>query len=411
MENKVSIYLVDDQGAPLVRIFEQFLGERFLFSWENNIEAEKVISYLKGHQEVHVVLLDIYQDGEPRGIQVLKKIRAVFGEEIQVIMISERTDVENVVAAVQGGAQDYVGRGVYENLDDENVRSLFIRKLLGAWEKAKGKRAYRMSEEAGLVQYGDMIGNSSRMVDLHTKMERCASVDSIIVLLTGETGTGKEMAANRLHSLSKRKDLPFIPCNLGAIPRTGNFLQATLFGIAKNGIREGDPKKDRPGVFEQAKGGTVFLDEIGLADSETQFALLRTLQEKEIVPLGDVRPRKVRFSAICGTNADLVVAIEKGEFREDLYYRINDVEIELPPLRDRGEDVVQLSFHFLNKFNREFDRKFEIRNEDVGRIMKQAWPGNVRELEHMIKRSVVLTDPRLQYLELHFDKRSKGEKE
>lgn len=403
MDDKVSIYLVDDQGEPLAQEFEKHLGERFLFSLETDIHTKKVPAFLKKHPEVHVVLLDIYQGGEPRGIEVLKAIRSSFREEVQVIMISERTDVEHVVAAVRGGALDYVGRSIYDNLDDGDVKEKFVNRLLGAWEKAKGNRAYRLSEDSGMVQYGDMIGNSPVMQEVHRIIELCAPQDEVVILLTGETGTGKERAAGRIHDLSSRRDKPFIPCNLGAIPRTGNFLQAYLFGVSKNAGLKGE--SERPGVFERAKGGTVFLDEIGTADPDTQQALLRTIQEKEVVPLGEVTPRKVDFGLVCGTNEDLLKAMDDRRFREDLYYRINDIELELPPLRKREDDIILLTLHFLKVYNNKYNRDLSIRNDDVGRLLGHTWPGNVRELEHLVKRSVILTPGEASYLELCFDRR------
>lgn len=403
MEDKVSIYLVDDQGEDLSRAFELCLGERFLFSLEKDINPEKVTDYLRKHPDFYLVLLDIYQNGKPLGIEVLKAIRSAFGEEVQVIIISEKTDVEHVVAAVRGGALDYVGRGTYANLQDEDLRSKFANKLLGAWEKAKGNRAYRLSQVAGMVQYCDMIGNSPVMQEVHRIIELCAPQDEVVILLTGETGTGKERAARRVHDLSSRKDRPFIACNLGAIPRTGNFLQAYLFGVSRDASYKGEP--ERPGVFERAKGGTVFLDEIGTADPDTQQALLRTIQEKEVVPLGEVTPRKVDFGLVCGTNEDLVKAMDERRFREDLYYRINDIELELPPLRERDDDITLLALHFLKVYNDKYKRDLSIRNDDVSRLLCHTWPGNVRELEHLVKRSVILTAGDASYLELCFDRR------
>jgi two-component system, NtrC family, response regulator AtoC len=408
MEDKVSIHLVDDQGEQLVNVFENLLGERFSFSLEKDMDTKKVVSHLRSRPDIHVVLLDIYQDGQPKGINVLQGIRAAFNEEVQVIMISEKTDVENVVATVRGGALDYVGRSIYENLDNDDIRSKFANKLLGAWEKAKGNRAYRMSEETGLISYGDMIGDSPVMQEVHRIIDICAPKDDVVILLTGETGTGKERAAWRIHDLSTRKKNAFIPCNLGGIPRTGNFLQAHLFGVSKNAGLKGEP--ERPGIFEQAHGGTVFLDEIGTADPDTQQALLRTIQEKEVVPLGEVKPRKVDFGLVCGTNEDLMKAMDERRFREDLYYRINDIELKLPPLRERGNDIVLLTVYFLKQYNSKYNRSLSIRNEDVETLISHSWPGNVRELEHLIKRSVILTPETDSYLKLHFDLRVKRER-
>ena len=397
MGDKVSIYLVDDAGEPLVRVFEEYLGAQFLFALERDIDTKKVIAYLKERSEIHVVLLDIYQDGQPRGIEVLKGIRAAFGEEVQVIMISEKTDAENVVAAVRGGALDYVGRSIYENLDDEDVRSKFANKLLGAWEKANGRRAYRISEESGLTKYGDMIGSCPQIREVHRMIECCAPKD-VTVLITGETGTGKELVARRIHDLSDRKKKKFMPQNIAAIPKSGNFLEQTLFGSAPNATGRGEP--ETKGVFEEADGGTVFLDEIGSAGYDVQTALLRVIQEREVTRLGETNPREVDFRLVCGTNEDLKKAIEdkKEGFRNDLYYRINVINIEMPPLRERGEDIAQLAWQFLEMYNKKFDRKLQIGHDDMNALRTHDWPGNVRELENLIQRSVVLTPQDSSYL-------------
>lgn len=407
--HKIPVYLVDDQGEVIIHEFKRYLGDNFEFTLEKHIDQKTVLQFLKDNPDYMIVLLDLYESGEPRGMKVLDAIQKKFCDEVQVIMISSDTQIENVVKAMRYGAIDYIGRKVYENLDDENVKEKFAAKLKGAWEKANGKRGYQRSEKEGLTKYGegDMVGNCDKMLSVHKIIEKLSRFKDVNILITGETGTGKEVIAKQIRDKGLRQKGPFRPLNIGAIPKTGNFLQVTLFGSEPNITGKGEPA--RKGIFEDAKGGIVFLDEIGTADSETQTALLRVIQEKEVIPLGAVRPREVDFQLICGTNTDLIASIEKQTFREDLYYRITDVEIDLPPLRERDNDIAQLTWHFLNKYNKDMSRQLQIRNEDMLTLMKHKWPGNVRELQKLIKRSVLLTDDDSAYLQIHFDKRQKEE--
>jgi len=397
MGDNKKILLVDDQGEELVGLFNDELGDELEFILLDALDPDNTVSFLAENSDVMVVLLDIYEDGQPKGIEVLKKIRGTFGEEVQVIMISEKTDVENVVTAMKGGALEYLARAKYDNLYDEGIRNSVKEKILGAWEKANGRRAYRISEESGLTKYGDMIGGCPQIREVHRMIECCAPKD-VTVLITGETGTGKELVARRIHDLSHRKKKNFMPQNIAAIPKSGNFLEQTLFGSAPNATGRGEP--ETKGVFEEANGGTVFLDEIGSAGYDVQTALLRVIQEREVTRLGETNPREVDFRLVCGTNDDLKEAMEdkKKGFRDDLYYRINVINIEMPPLRERGEDIAQLAWHFLGIYNKEFDRKLQIANDDMNALRTHDWPGNVRELENLIQRSVVLTPEDSSYL-------------
>jgi transcriptional regulator with PAS, ATPase and Fis domain len=215
---------------------------------------------------------------------------------------------------------------------------------------------------------------------------RVAQVDST-VLITGESGSGKEIVAKTIHKLSKRKDGPLIQINCGAIPE--NLLESELFGY-EPGAFTGASKEGKLGMFELAENGTLFLDEIGELPLNLQVKLLRVLQEREIVRVGGIKPKKINVRIIAATNKDLEKMVEKGMFREDLYYRLNVVRIKIPPLRERKTDIPPLIQHFLRKFNEKYEMNKKISPEVIERLIAYDWPGNVRELENLIERLVVI---------------------
>jgi transcriptional regulator with GAF, ATPase, and Fis domain len=246
----------------------------------------------------------------------------------------------------------------------------------------------RLHERLEQFRFGEIVGTSPPMQQVFRKVEKIAPTD-ISVLITGETGTGKELIAREVHARSPRAGKPFITINCGAIPE--NLLESELFGHVKGSFTGAVANK--VGKFQAADGGTLFLDEIGEMPLELQVKLLRAIQEKVVIRVGDTRPEHVDIRILTATNRDLEKEIAGGRFREDLYYRLNVVNVHLPPLRERGEDVLVIARYLLSRYAREFDAKVKgfSPNATVA-IRKYHWPGNIRELENRIKKAVVLCD-------------------
>jgi transcriptional regulator with PAS, ATPase and Fis domain len=245
-----------------------------------------------------------------------------------------------------------------------------------------------LKEAVESKQYGDLIGSGSSMREVYRRIEKVAGTD-ISVLVSGETGTGKEVVAREIHRRSPREKGPFVPVNCGAIPES--LLESELFGHVKGAFT--GAVASRVGRFQAAHGGTLFLDEIGEMPASLQVKILRAIQERAVVRVGDTRAEPVDIRIVAATNKVLEDEIKKGNFREDLYYRLNVVKIELPPLRERGEDLVVIGKWFLQKYGREFSSR--VRGFTPGALVamrKYAWPGNIRELENRVKKAVVLAD-------------------
>ncbi len=234
----------------------------------------------------------------------------------------------------------------------------------------------------------NIIGNSIKLKEVLKKIEKVAPTDST-VLITGESGTGKELIVKALHKLSPRANKPLVPINCGAIPK--DLLESELFGHEKGAFTHAF--RARPGRFELADGGTVFLDEIGELDPSLQVKILRVIQEKEIERLGSVKSKKVDVRIVAATNRDLEEEVKKGNFREDLFYRLNVVPIYVPPLRERKEDILLLAEYFLKKFCDKNRRgAMELHPETKKILINYSWPGNVRELENLMERMTILCD-------------------
>tara|TARA_B110000495_G_C22930790_1_gene544106 strand:+ start:67 stop:1173 length:1107 start_codon:yes stop_codon:yes gene_type:complete len=245
-----------------------------------------------------------------------------------------------------------------------------------------------LREQLRRTSQGNIIGTSAPMKAVFRLVRRIAPTD-ISVLILGETGTGKELVAKELHRLSGRTKQPFVSINCGAIPE--NLLESELFGHKKGSFT--GAVSDKMGKFESANGGTLFLDEIGEMPTNLQVKLLRVLQDRVIERVGDLTPRPVDIRVIAATNKDLDAEIQEGRFREDLVYRLNEVTIKLPPLRDRGDDIQQLAKFFLNQFAEQYQSKARGFNNEAVRAMRNYfWPGNVRQLENRIKKAVIMTD-------------------
>jgi two-component system nitrogen regulation response regulator GlnG len=316
--------------------------------------------------EVDFAFLDIKMPGLS-GLEVLEKV-----EGIPIVILTAYGTMDFTVRAIELGAVDYLTKPFsFEE----------IAQLLDRFLKKEKKR------ESSLEVESQVIGSSKKMQEVFKLIGRVAR-SSITVLITGESGTGKEVVARAIHSYSDRKNKPFVTVNCAALPP--NLLEAELFGYEKGAFTGAVSAKK--GLFEQADGGTLFLDEIGELPLELQAKLLRVLQEKEIRRLGSEKSRKVDVRIIAATNRNLEEEVKKGSFREDLYFRLNVVRIELPPLRERREDIIPLAYHFIKKFAKEFKLPVKELSEDaVSFLISYSFPGNVRELENMILRAMVLS--------------------
>jgi transcriptional regulator with PAS, ATPase and Fis domain len=246
----------------------------------------------------------------------------------------------------------------------------------------------QLHERLEQLRFGEIVGTSPPMQAVFRKVEKIAGTD-ISVLITGETGTGKELIAREVHNRSPRAQKPFVTINCGAIPE--NLLESELFGHVKGAFTGAVANKQ--GKFQSADGGTLFLDEIGEMPLNLQVKLLRAIQERVVIRVGDTRAEPVDIRILTATNRDLEKEIAAGRFREDLYYRLNVVNVHLPPLRERSDDVVVIARYLLSRYGREYDSRVKgLSPNAVVAIRKHAWPGNIRELENRLKKAIVLAE-------------------
>jgi len=378
VESKIlpNILVVDDE-ISVIESFKQLLeGEYRVLSATNGQEAlEKVEK-----ENLDIILLDIRMPGMD-GMEVLRRIGEMDGSEVDVIMVTAVNTMKTAIEAMKLGAYDYITKPF--DVDEVLVS---INKAL---EKRRLKRelCYLRSEVAKPVKFDNIIGTSEKMRQIYEIVSEMSKNDAT-VLISGESGTGKELIARAIHFNGLRKDNPFIAVDCASIPE--NLLESELFGHEKGAFT--DATSQKVGRFELANQGTLFLDEIGNLRLDMQGKILRALQEREIQRVGGVKTIKIDVRIISATNVDLKRAIKDGKFREDLYYRLNVVPIELPPLRERKEDIPVLVGYFLAIFNREFGKSIkDITPEAMEFLLNYRWPGNVRELRNVIERLVALT--------------------
>ncbi|HWG87615.1 MAG TPA: sigma-54 dependent transcriptional regulator [Candidatus Acidoferrales bacterium] len=327
-----------------------------------------------------LVLLD-FALPDRNGLEILADIRSR-DPQLAVIMITAYGTVDNAVRAIQNGATNFIQKPWDNEKLLADVRAAVARRRAEE-ENEQLKRALRQR-----YSFENIVGKSDPMLRIFDLVGQVASSRST-VLIQGESGTGKELIAKAIHANSPRKNQSFVPVNTGSMPT--DLLESTLFGHVKGAFTSAIASKK--GLFEVADGGTIFLDEIGTMSLETQSKILRVLQDRKFMHLGGVHEIQVDVRVIAATNIDLKVLVREGKFREDLFYRLNVITVDLPPLRSRAVDIPLLVNHFLAKFSAENGKPpRQISPEALRPLMDYGWPGNVRELENVIERAVVLSN-------------------
>ncbi|HEX8845049.1 MAG TPA: sigma-54 dependent transcriptional regulator [Pyrinomonadaceae bacterium] len=376
MAKKGSVLVVDDEEI-MRDVLETLLSAEgyrvdLAKTGEDGLEAY-------GRRAYDVVLLDVSMPGMG-GLRALEEFLKI-DAEAAVIMITAYATFDTAIAAWEKGAFGCI-RKPFQNEQIVAQVAAGIKRRRKEEERQTLRRAMSRA-----VDRGEMVGHSDIMQEVFRLVDQVAPARST-VLITGESGTGKELIAKAIHEASPRANKPFVTVNSSNIP--SELLESELFGHTRGAFTGAVAAKK--GLFEVADGGSIFLDEIGDIPPETQARLLRVIQEREFTPLGDTTPRRVDVRIIAATNIDLKEAVKQGTFREDLYYRLSVVPIELPPLRDRREDILLLAQHFIQKYNEENGRQVSenIRPEVLALLEAYSWPGNVRELENAIERAVVI---------------------
>lgn len=335
-------------------------------------------------ESVSLVLMDMNFSVETTGrdgLELLADVKEVW-PEIPVILITGWGSIELAVQGMRGGAFDFITKPWQNNH--------ILSAVANALELTKTEKDQRESRKSIDSKYNfqTIVGQHPALIDMLKKTGRVAQTTAT-VLIQGESGTGKELIARAIHDNSPRKDAPFITVNLGAIPET--LFESEMFGYKKGAFT--DARADKPGKFELADGGTLFLDEIGETSLNAQVKLLRVLQEQQLERIGDTQPTDIDVRIVCATNRNLVKMVEQGTFREDLFYRINLINIELPPLRDRNSDIPVLVEYFLKRLTEKYqlpELKFE--KDALSFLKSLRLSGNIRELKNLVERSVLACD-------------------
>ena len=371
MPNRILIVEDEDKLRRVVQLHLESTG----FEVDHAPSAEQALPRAGA---ADLVLTDLKLPGMD-GLEFIKEIHAR-NAQMAVIVMTAHGSVEAAVEAMKQGAADFLQKP----FSLEHLTAL-IQKVLNV-QSLRAENARLREELDQRYQFDNIIGRSPAMREIFQTVSRVAPTRAT-VLLAGESGVGKDMIARAIHQHSPRKDHPFVKINCTALPE--NLMESELFGYEKGAFTGANASK--PGKFEQADKGTVFLDEIGDVPGNIQVKLLRILQERQFERLGSNFTRSVDVRVIAATNVDLRAALEEGRFREDLYYRLNVVPISIPPLRQRTEDIPFLALHFVRKLSKDLGSNIaDITPQAIDRLLEYDWPGNVRELENTIERSIVL---------------------
>ena len=372
---KTRILIVDDEVDALDLMEELFLKHGYeTYTARNGLEALNIIR----EKEPDILISDMVMPAMD-GLKLLDTVKKKY-PDIAVIMITAHGTIETAVEAMKKGAKDYILKPL--RLDEILAKVGTISQLMSLMKENQYLRE-KLSQK---YNFNNIIGKDRKMLEMFDLVKDVAKTNSTI-LITGESGTGKELIANAIHFNSERIKKPFVKVNCAVLVE--NLLESELFGHVKGAFT--GAIRDKLGRFELAHGGTIFLDEIGDISSNMQLKLLRVLQEGEFERVGGTETIKVDVRTIAATNRDLEGMMKKGDFRQDLYYRLNVIPIEVPPLRERRDDIPLLVTHFLTKFNKQFNKNIEvIEDEAMNCLQNYNWQGNIRELENILERAVVL---------------------
>ena len=375
---KEKVLIVDDE-----QLIRWSLTEA-LRSWGYaSVEAENTSAALVAFdaEQPAAVLLDVnLPDGS--GLNVLREIKSRQPDAV-VIMITGNVLVADTIAALRGGAYDFIGKPI--NLEELQVT---IRNGIEAQSLRKEVRSFRR-ERARQFSFDQIVGESPGMREMFQLARKVAESEVSSVLLQGESGTGKDMVAKAIHYSSHRADSPFVAINCAAIP--ANLIESELFGYEKGAFTDAKARKE--GLFEQAEGGTLFLDEIGELELSLQAKLLRVLEESAFRRVGGLKDIPLNVRVIAASNRDLKTESEAARFRLDLYYRLSVIQIDIPPLRERDTDVILLAERYIAHFNERFRKRVRGLTPEVAEVFRRyRWPGNVRELRNVIERVMILED-------------------
>ncbi len=372
-----NILIIEDEDTLRESIKRIFLKEGYAV--EGVDSAEKGLTLLET-TVFDVIISDIILPGMD-GIEMLIKVREQTPDQIFII-VTAYASLDTSVKALRAGAYDYIMKPIIHEEIKQIVRNALKQKSLQV-ENVLLKR-----EIGKDYDFSSIIGESPVLKTILDEVRKITDTRSNVLLL-GETGTGKELFARVIHHNSSRRDMPFVPINCSAIPE--NLLETELFGHVRGAFTGAVATKK--GILEEAEGGTVFLDEIGDMTMVLQAKLLRVIEDQVIRPVGSTKSAKVDIRFITATNKDLRAAVKQGTFREDLYYRINVIALEIPPLRERKEDVSALMQYYLEKYSREMGKKLkEVSPEALDLMMSYEWAGNVRELQNVIERAILISD-------------------
>ncbi len=371
------ILVVDDE-IGYRRVLNNALSERGFYV-KTAASGDEALEELK-KQEYPIVIIDMKLPGGIDGLELLQRIKGMYNAS--VLIMTAYGGIETAVEAMRRGAFNYITKPF--NLDEIILN---IDRLIEQ-QKILDENKYLHSELEKVYGLKKIVGSSREIQKVLDMISRVA-FSSATVLITGESGTGKELVARAIHFTGNRKDRKFVAINCATLSES--LLESELFGHIKGAFT--GAIKDKKGLFEEADGGALFMDEIGDIPKSIQAKLLRVLQEGEFISLGDTVTKKVDVRIIAATNQDLMQRVQEKEFREDLYYRLNVINIKMPPLRERKEDIPLLLNHFIEKYNKKENRHIKGISPEVEKEFYQYhWPGNVRELENVIERAITLTN-------------------
>lgn len=388
MEEKGKILIIDDNEDVLFAL--NLLLEPYMEKIKVTTQPSRIEHFMTTfHPDVILLDMNFRRDAisGQEGFDCLSRILQTDPQAV-VVFMTAYADTDKAVKAIKEGATDFVSKP-WEK--EKLLATLSSALKLSRSRKEVGKLQTQMLALKADEQLPELIGSSPAMQKVKETIFKLSDTDANILVL-GENGTGKDLVARMLKHFSPRQEAPLVTIDLGSIPE--QLFESELFGYEKGAFT--DARKSKPGRMEIASGGTLFLDEIGNLTLPMQAKLLTAIEKRQIVRLGAVNPTPIDVRLICATNADLHKRVAEGNFRQDLLYRINTIELRIPPLRERGEDILLLAEHFLAKYNRKYRKEAKgLTREAKNKLLKYNWPGNVRELQHTLERAVILSDSNL----------------